>query len=284
VDDLDEKAVDELVARSYLDETTAAQARALIAQAKAKREELEGAYKRALADHDKRVQAYKKDLTDWKDANGIQDLVSGMDDDVLRHDTDSKGVSWAKKHFSEDRYTAKQRQTLRSYTGSSYASWNNHLRATKGKPTQYVESLKAMDKAMEAQPIPEDVILHRGASIDAFQIDGRTLGYGDDLSNLIGSVQVDHAYMATSVGNSAAFSSNPVQLKIRAPQGTPGSYVQMFSQYEHERELILARGTHMYVHNAYKRGNTWFLEVEVVPSDFDAINATPNPSARPWSS
>jgi hypothetical protein len=58
----------------------------------------------------------------------------------------------------------------------------------------------------------------------------------------------------------------------------------MFSQYEHERELILARGTHMYVHNAYKRGNTWFLEVEVVPSDFDAINATPNPSARPWSS
>lgn len=284
VEDLSEADAKHLHQGQYLTDEQFAQVMSLIEDAKAKRAELEGAYKRALADHDKAVQAYKKDLTDWKDANGIQDLVSGMDDASVRHDDNAAGVRWAKKHFSEDRYTAKQRQTLRSYTGSSYASWNNHLRATKGKPTQYVESIKAMDKAMDAQPIPEDVILHRGTSLDSLELNGRKMGYGDDLANLIGSVQVDHAYMSTSVGNQAAFSSNPVQLKIRAPQGTPGSYVQMFSQYEHERELILARGTHMYVHNAYQKNGIWFLEVEVVPDDFDPLNATPTPSARPWSS
>lgn len=283
VDDLSEADAAHLHAGKYLTDEQYAQVQALIAQAKAKRADLEGAYKRALADHAKAVQAYKKDLTDWKDANGIADLVTGMDDDVIRHTTDDQGVKWAQRHFSEDRYTAAQRQALRSYTGSSYSSWNQHLRYTEGNPTQYLSSIKAIDKAMDAQPIPEDVILHRGTVASAFQIDGRTLGAGDDLSNLIGSVQVDHAYMSTSVGNSAAFSSNPVQLKIRAPKGTPGSYVQMFSNYTHERELILARGTHMYVHNAYQKNGHWYLEVEVVPDDFDPALATPTPSTKPWS-
>lgn len=283
VDDLSEADAKHLHAGKYLTDEQYAQAQALIAQAKAKRAELEGAYKRALADHDKAIQAYKKDLADWKDANGIKDLTAGMDDGTIRHTTDDQGVKWAQKHFSEDRYTASQRQALRSYTGSSYSSWNQHLRYTEGNPTQYLSSIKAIDKAMDAQPIPEDVILHRGTSMDAFKINGQTMGSGSDLSNLIGSVQVDHAYMSTSVGNSAAFSGNPVQLKIRAPAGTPGSYVQMFSNYTHERELILARGTHMYVHNAYQKNGKWFLEVEVVPSDFDPAMATPNPSTKPWS-
>lgn len=283
VDDLDATAAKELLDRSYLDQTEYDRALALIDKAKAERATLEAAYKKALADHATAMDRWKKDLGDWKDANGVKDLTQGMNDAVVRHDSDDAGVRWAAKHFAEDRYNATQRKWLRQYTGSDYSTWNSHLRATEGRPTQYEQTYKHIDKAMEAQPIPEDVILHRGTTAEGFKINGRRLNAGDDLSQLIGSVQVDHGYMSTSVGNSAAFSSQPVQLKIRTPGGTPGAYVQMFSQHQHERELILARGTHMYVHNAYKRDGKWFLEVEVVPEGFDPAAATPMPSTTPWS-
>ncbi|MEO1960474.1 MAG: ADP-ribosyltransferase, partial [Paracoccus sp. (in: a-proteobacteria)] len=162
VDDLDESAVDELLARSYLDATTAAEARALIAKAKAKRADLEAAYKRAQADHQKAVQAYKNDLADWKDANGVQDLTQGMDDGVLRHDTDSAGMRWAEKNWDGDRYKGSQRKWLKSYTGSYYDSLNAHLRSTGGKPTEMLDAVKNIDNAMAHISIPEDVILHRG--------------------------------------------------------------------------------------------------------------------------
>lgn len=284
IDDRDRVAVQELLDRHYLDADLATEALDLIAKAEAKVKALEAAHKKALAAHAKAMDAYKRDLGDWKDANGITDLAQGMDDGVVRHSTNPAGVTWAQKHFDEKRYTPTQRKWLKSYTGSAYSSWNDHLRSTKGKPTQYADAFAQIDKAMEAQPIPEDVILHRGTVADGFTLNGQPVGAGSDLTQLVGSVQVDWGYMSTSVGNTAAFSHMPVQLKIRAPAGTPGSYVQMFSNYSTERELILARGTHMYVHNAYKKGGTWFVEVEVVPDDFDPTNATPAPSAKPWSS
>src|SRR5690606_19784294 len=118
---------------------------------------LEAAYKKALAAHDDAMKGWKKDLGDWKDANGIKDLTAGMDDAVKRHDADDAGVRWAQSHFSQERYTGPQRTTLRSYTGSSYRTWNQHLRDTEGKPTQHLATYRKMDKAMDAQPIPEDV-------------------------------------------------------------------------------------------------------------------------------
>lgn len=282
VNELDAQAAKELLDRQYLRPEDYQEALDLIAKGKAKKAALDADFKKAMADHDKVVQAYKRDLKDWAEANGIKDLSAGMDDAVVRHNTDQAGVTWAMKHFSEDRYTIPQRTTLKSYTGKSYDAWNDHLRKTKGKPTQYLDTFRKIDKAMDAQPIPEDVILHRGTGPEAFVLGGVRLNRSDDLKKLIGSVQTEHAYSSTSVGNSAAFAHKPVQMKIRTPKGTPGSYVQMFSEYHTERELILGRGASFYVHNAYKHNGKWFLEVEVVPEDFDAANATPKPSATPW--
>lgn len=282
IDDLNRSAVQELKDRHYLDDALAQQALDLIDAAEARRKTLEAAYKRALADHADALAKYKADLAAWKDANGIKDLTQGMDDGVIRHSSDQAGVSWAHTHFSETRYSATQRKWLKSYTGSSYDTWNGHLRATQGQPTQYLDVFKHLDAAMEAQPIPEDVILHRGTNNITIG-DQVISGYSDDLTQWIGSVTVDHGYISTSVGNSAAFSSNAIQLKIRTPAGTPGAYVQMFSNYSSERELILGRDTRMFIHNAYRQNGRWVLEVEVVPADFDPVNATPSPSANPWS-
>ena len=288
IQDLDESAVDELEARSYLDATEAQRARDLIAKAKSQKAAIEADYKRAMTAHDKALKAYRKDLQDWKDANGIQDLLSGMDDDVLRHNTDPAGLKWAEKNWDGTKYKGTQRQWLKDYTGSYYDSLNAHLRATKGVATEHLDAMKAIDNAMAHISIPEDVILHRGVGYarpgqPQFHLDGVDFTEADDLTKLIGSVQVDHAYISTSVGNSAAFAGHPIQLKIRAPKGTPASLVTSFSNYgTAERELILGRGQRFFIHNAYKVNGKWFLEVEIVPADFDPLNATALPSATPW--
>jgi hypothetical protein len=289
MEDLDESAVDELLARNYLDDATAAEARTLIAAARARKATLEADYKKAQADHKKAVQAYRKDLKDWKEANGVQDLLAGMDDDVLRHKTDAAGLKWAEGKWDGSKYKGTQRQWLRDYTGSLYDALNNALRVAKGKiPDAYKDATKAIDNAMAHISIPEDVILHRGVGAARpgqaqFVLDGVDFTEKDDLTKIIGSVQVDHGFISTSVGNSAAFSGHPIQLKIRAPEGTPASLVTSFSNYgTAERELILGRGQRMFVHNAYKTNGKWFLEVEIVPEDFDPTTATALPSATPW--
>lgn len=288
VDDLDEQAAKELLDRSYLDADTYQEALDLIAKAKAQKAALEGDYKRALAAHQKAVQAHKKDLADWKDANGITEMTRGMDDGVVRHGTNPAGLKWAEKHWDGSKYRGEQRKWLKSYTGSYYDSLNAHLRATKGKPTEMLDATRNIDKAMAHISIPEDVILHRGVGHarpgqPQFTLNGVDFTEKDDLTKIIGSVQVDHAFISTSVGNQAAFHTHPIQLKIRAPEGTPASLVTSFSNFgTAERELILGRGQRMYVHNAYKQNGKWFLEMEIVPEDFDPTNGTPTPSAKPW--
>lgn len=287
VDDLDETAAKELLDRQYLRPEDYQEALDLIAKAKAQKAALEADYKRALAAHAKAMKAYQKDLGDWKDANGIKDLTAGMDG-ALRHKTDQAGLKWAEGKWDGTKYKGSQRTWLRDYTGSLYDSLNDHLRKTKGKPTDHLDAVKNIDNAMGHIPIPEDVILHRGVGAarygqHQFTLDGVGYTEADDLAKLIGSVQVDHGFISTSVGNSAAFSSHPIQLKIRAPKGTPASLVTSFSNYgTAERELILGRGQRMFVHNAYKKNGKWFLEVEIVPEDFDAANGTASASATPW--
>jgi hypothetical protein len=79
-----------------------------------------------------------------------------------------------------------------------------------------------------------------------------------------------------------------VQLKIRVPEGYPVAWVDPFSQYHGEREMLLARSTSLYIHNVYKsnRGSNWIVEAEVIPKDVDPVSfgssATPTPATTPF--
>jgi SPP1 gp7 family putative phage head morphogenesis protein len=294
ISERDRTALKELLDRQYLDDDLYQEGLALVDRADKIAADAKAEYDRAVAAYEKARERHLKDLKDWREANGITSVVRGMDEGVIRHKSNSAGTTWAGKHFTADRYTAGERQTLKSYTGSSYSSWNSHLRSTGGKPTSYADAYKKIDSAMAKQPIPEDVIVHRGIGStygdNPFGLGGHRLGESDDLTQMIGSVQVDWGYMSTSVGKEAAFSSNPIQMKIRLPAGTPAAYVQAFSNYSSERELILARGTHLFIHNAYKSGGKWIVEAEVVPPEVatDALHSvaghlgTPLPSSKPF--
>lgn len=289
IDLLDRSAVQELLDRQYLTQEMADEALDLIAKAEVAKVKAEADFAKKQAAYERAQKKYATLLKDWREANGIVFTTRGMDEGVLRHGTDREGVQWADSQFSASRWTAGQRQALQTYTGGTYSTWNGQLRRTQGDPGQYAPTLDKVDAAMPIQPMPEDVILHRGTGTAAFDFgdgqrrDGRT----HDLQSLVGSVQVEHAYMSSSVGNSAAFDSYEVQMKIRAPKGTHGAYVKAFSNFSAEREVILARGIRYYVHAVYKVDHRWAMEVEIVDADFQpplTASGAPEvrPSATPW--
>lgn len=289
IDLLDRGAVQELLDRKYLDQAMADEALDLISQAEAKRVAAQAAFAKKQAAYERAQKKYGKDLTAWREANGIVFTTRGMDEGVLRHDTDEAGVRWADSQFSESKWTQAQRQALRTYTGGTYSVWNGQLRNTQGDPGQYKPTLDKVDAAMPIQPMTEDVILHRGTGSAAFDFgDGRRSdSRTQDLQNLVGSVQVEHGYLSASVGNSAAFDSYDVQIKFRAPKGTRGAYVKAFSNFSREREVILARGLNYYVHAVYKAGSKWIMEAEIVDADFQPPLDTSGapvvrPSTRKW--
>lgn len=281
----DKQALTELKSMHYIDDVLEREALDLIDKAEAQVKSAEAAHAKAMAAYEKELGRWKADTADWREANGIVDLTLGMDDDVLRHTTDAAGNKWALKAMADPGWTATERKYLRTYTGNTHHAWNSQLRSSKGQPGQYATPIKSMDAAMTKSAIPEDVILHRGTGVDSFVLNGRLLDNHEAhrLVDLVGSVQQDHAYTSSSVGNSAAFAHQPVQIKFRAPAGTPGAYVDSFSQFGGEREVILARGTSYFVHAVYKSPQgKWIMEAEIVPADFDPLKATPKPASKPW--
>lgn len=285
IDERNRQAVQELLDRHYIDADMADEAYRLIDDAEAKVKAAEAAHDKAVQAYDKALLRWKRDTADWREANGIVDESMGMEDGVIRHTTNAQGERWAEKAMADPGWTADQRAKLKSYTGSGYDAWNTTLRSSKGSPGKYADQVKAVDAAMRKSSIPEDVILHRGTGANSFTVNGKQLGHADThrLVDLVGSVQKDYGYTSTSVGNEAAFMHQTVQIKFRAPAGTPAAYVQSFSNFGTEREVILARGTEYYVHAVYQQNGKWIMEAEIVPEGFDASRATPKPSGKRWS-
>lgn len=287
IDLLDRTAVQELLDRQYLTQEMADEALDLIAKAEVAKAKAEADFAKKQAAYERAAKKHAKALKQWREANGIVFTTRGMDEGVLRHTSDDEGVRWADSQFDKTRWTAEQRKALQTYTGGTYSAWNSQLRRTQGDPGQYAPTLNKVDAAMPIQPMTEDVILHRGTGTAAFDFgdgqrrDGRT----HDLARLVGSVQAEHGYLSMSVGDSAAFSSYEVQMKVRAPKGTPAAYVKAFSNFSHEREVIGARGLRYYVHAAYKVDHRWVLEVEIVDADFQPpLDASGSPEVRPSAS
>lgn len=296
IDNHDETALQELKDRNYLDDALYAEGIQAIKDARAAKSKATEGYERQRVAWEKSYKAWQRDITAWKEANGVATVLQGMDDGVLRHRSAHEGTSWANRHWSPEKWTAAERKAMKDYTGNLYRGLNKTGRDLGPQATDaanwgsYAHTVRAIDAGMPKQPIPEDVILHRGLGADSFIIDGRQTTSADTaliLDRIAGTVQVDWSFMSSSVGNQAAFGYMPIQMKIRAPAGTRAAYVQAFSKVGSELEMILDRGQHYYVHAAYESHGKVILEVEIVPADFVPPlkgDGTPEvfPSAERW--
>lgn len=222
---------------------------------------------------------YEQDLVDWRAANGITSAAKGVWDDVLVHNDNSAGDAWARSRFKNP--TGESKDAIKTYSGSSYGSWNAALRANANRDTLPSGQWSAYTRKADAgmSPVPEDVIVRRGTNWDEFFVGGerkRTIPPPPP-NDLIGTVQVNHGYISTSVGKTAAFGGQ-VQMRIRVPQGHGATYVDPFSSHKGERELLLSRSSEMYIHDVYQVDGQWWVDAEVVAKGEEASLWSPIPT------
>jgi hypothetical protein len=98
---------------------------------------------------------------------------------------------------------------------------------------------------------------------------------GDNLSNMVGTIQHDWGFAETSVGSFDAGatttwgSNRSVEMEMRLPAGLKTVFTvnNQFSGLEHERGLILERGIAYYIHKVEKVNGKWRIWSEVIPKD-----------------
>ena len=138
---------------------------------------------------------------------------------------------WADASRKEiDSLPAIQRSALKSYTGSSYVSWNTAMRLGEMDSSGWSGSQNlrnAFDKA--AIPLPEGIILHRGVGVGQ-----------QTFKSVVGAVIQDGSFQSTSYGSKAAFSSQSSQLRLHITAGVKAVLAAHVSSHG-EREILLDR-------------------------------------------
>jgi hypothetical protein len=267
----DRTALHYLKQNQYLDEALVTEAESLLRAYATVSPEAEAAYKSAVRSWKNRSTRYQRYLAEWKEANGGGTSVLGGMDDALDFDAAHLGRAWGDALPVP---TGKALEALREYTGSSYRAWNDALRKAEGGTVRGQWGTLTRDADDGFTPAPEPVILRRGTNLDELVWpDGTRPGAWASLpppdpKDLIGCVYTQHGYMSTSIGPSAAFGGN-VSLVVRVPAGHPVSPAWRFSVFgTADNEMILARGTHLFVHDMRWEGR-WVVEVEAVAPEID---------------
>lgn len=164
-----------------------------------------------------------------------------------------------------NKFTPKQRDSLRTYSGSAYRQINGYLRK---KATglssdildNLLEDIKNCQEALSKIGFDEDLVLRRG--IDLGDLAGFMTGnFSDNLSKLkaMSLEELKNKFEGT-VGNYAGFTStsslfnrgfsNDVEMILYAPKGTAGSSIMKISKFgTSEGETLLNTDTKIKILN-----------------------------------
>lgn len=202
----------------------------------------------ALAVVCKRLQAYR-DLIESLDSTSFDAVSSALEAKGYDKITQAKWIVCFQnamvKQYGEKwsaSLSAKQKEAVRSYTGSSYSDINATLRGlTDGFISEDNKNYAIqIHRALEECKIPCECIVYRGMKSVA-------LGSLQNLSDqeLVGKVYTDNGFLSTSLSSEDSFGGN-IQLEIEVPKGAKGAYVGYISQQGHaESEVLFDRGQYM---------------------------------------
>ena len=188
-------------------------------------------------------------------------------------------------HGSEDKYFDKsanawwrslsdeERDSIETYTGSSYDRINEYLR--KGKlgshQDEEVEQLvKYAGSGLNQFKLDTNLKLYRqsGASLfsELTHLPHLTAANVNEwvkaMKGYIGSVVTDKGFTSTSTRDNIW--GGRVHMEIQAPKGTKGAYVRPFSQHMSEMEFLLNHGTKFKIVGCRVGKNQYGIPVPVV--------------------
>lgn len=185
---------------------------------------------------------------------------------ATRHQADEEGMAWLNKKMPTPKLAASETSALQGYAGDDYKAINGALRNPgQARTPKTRRSIDDIDAAIAKSTVPEDVIVHRGVDKDFAQFLGADVTDPASMEALVGKVSREDGYVSTSAGAQAHYKLD-IAVMMHVPKGHEALNLAPLNEWgEEERELLLARGTRMVFHAAYKRGSRWYLEAEVVP-------------------
>lgn len=172
-------------------------------------------------------------------AGGSHRIFSGKDE----------SDSWGKQHHGKwaASLSTSERDAIEDYTGADYSQINGALRggmnAEKGQG-QIARQAREIDSAIsKAPPLDADTVLFRG------------MGKGAGVTFKVGQEFSDKGFVSTSmdrnVGDDFAVGDGAF-IRINAPKGTRGAYVDLLSPNDTEQEFLLPRGSRFKVRKITK--------------------------------
>lgn len=139
---------------------------------------------------------------------------------------------------------------LKSHTGLAVRAEQDQLRALEKQlrdfmpfAPQYSNDIHYMDKFYDTNVAPTNMIVRRGDSthFDGLNFSGITGSMKPaDFQKAIGTVVQEHGYLSTTLANSG----HSVMYTITVPKGARAVYIQQWSRYKNEWEVLIDRGQH----------------------------------------
>jgi len=221
-----------------------------------------------------------------------KDAAAWSDDERL---SDTRFRPSAERHYANA--SASERQAGYDYTEGS-GKFNRPLRGFKGDWSTKqkgainldaegaAREITALTNWLERSSMDFDAWLQRGIGSDSLggmlgEIDVRRMSL-PQLNKLIGKEFYDDAFLSCSPTKAFGFSGSDVILNIYCPKGTKMTYAEPWSHYggyrdykkkwdgkakqssiRSEQEVIIQRGTTVRITKIEKRGNKFFIDVEV---------------------
>jgi hypothetical protein len=157
------------------------------------------------------------------------------------------------------KWTEAQKKSIKTYTGSTYTTYNSYLRGEGAGAFATKQAVINIQSAMH--PLPQHTLLKRGTGWPP-----ELAAYQSDPHKLMGKTFEDKAFVSTTVaGSSGHFSSQPLQLTIEAPAGTPAAFINGISHFEGtENEMLLAAGTKFKVLSVETKNGKTHMRVRIV--------------------
>ncbi len=185
--------------------------------------------------------------------------------DFFWYDGEERGLLAKIKssHSKWDRsLTSTQRSVLNDYTSDGYSNINSYLRGYDNKTTYSIDEIKYkisnIDKAIESYFLREPITTYRSINSWAF------VEYLDNFETLIGEKYTDRAFMSSSPTLDSPALNKDLLMTINLPKGKGiGAYIDGYNGLN-ETEFLIKRDSVFIITNAYKKGDLYYIEMELV--------------------
>lgn len=148
--------------------------------------------------------------------------------------------------------TAAQKEALVGYAGQDYKAINDYLRNQGGQGNAALDNkIKNISSSLNLKPLPESITLYRwcGMAEFGYNISDPLPSLADFEKKFLNTTKEDKGYLSTSLSseNLSAFGPRKFILRLQAPKGTKGAYINALGGFGSEKEILVDKGSKYHI-------------------------------------